>query len=59
MDGLINQPWENFVVRRQLASERDVPARELASLLAQQNARGDAGLAPAAVIARLGSLRHG
>src|ERR1041384_6823854 len=47
---LINQPWSHAGIRRKLASQRDVSAREPALLLAQQDTRGDARLAPTGVV---------
>src|ERR1700722_7325249 len=58
MDGLINQSWRHAFVHRKPAPQRDVAGRELARLLAQQNPRGDARLAPAGVQTWFALLRH-
>jgi len=58
MDGLVNQSWRHAFIKRELAAQRDVAGRELARLLAQQNPRGDARLAPAGVQTWFALLRH-
>src|SRR5487761_2349830 len=58
IQSLINQPGQNLLVRRELAPQRDVAGREPARLLAQQNPRSDARLAPAGVVTWLALLRH-
>jgi len=58
MNGLINQSRQHFVILRQLVPQRDIAGREPARLLAQQNPRGDARLAPAGVISWSAFLRH-
>jgi len=58
MNSLVNQSWQHFVICREPAAQRDVAGRELARLLAQQNPRGDARLAPAGVQTWFALLRH-
>jgi len=58
MDSLVNQSWQHFVIRRELAPQRDIAGREPARLLAQQNPRGDARLAPAGVVTGFAFVWH-
>jgi hypothetical protein len=58
MYGLINQSGQDAFVNRQFASERDVAGCEFARLFTQQNARGDARLAPTGIISWLALRRH-
>lgn len=49
MDSLVNEPRSHALVRRQQWSQPQIARGEPPRLLAQQNARGDAGLAPGTV----------
>jgi hypothetical protein len=58
MDSLIDESRRDALVRGEQVRQAHVARSESARLLAQQDARGDAGLAPGAIEIMLAGQRH-